>query len=207
VDRTQVTDNFHRLYYDSHVWTNTRWLGVGAEKCPLDLWIYQEILVEKRPDVIVECGTRYGGSALFMASVCDLIDHGRVISIDVADQRNGLAHPRIEFLIGSSVDQATVETVKGRLQADETVMAALDSDHHREHVLEELEIYGGLVTAGQYLIVEDTNINGNPVAGYYGPGPKEALGEFLPKHPEFTVDRSREKFFLTFNPGGFLLKQ
>ncbi len=61
MQQAETIREFHRLYYDSHVWTHTHWLGVGAEKCPLDLWIYQEILVEKRPDVIVECGTRYGG--------------------------------------------------------------------------------------------------------------------------------------------------
>jgi cephalosporin hydroxylase len=198
---------FHRLYYDSHVWVRTRWMGVGVEKCPLDLWIYQEIVAEKRPDVIVECGTRYGGSALYMAGICDLLGQGRVISIDISDRRGGLVHPRIEFLLGSSVDAATVDAVKSRLRPGEKVMIVLDTDHHRQHVLREMELYGPLVTSGQYMIVEDTNINGNPVAHYYGPGPKEALEEFLPKHPEFAADRSREKFFVTFHPGGFLLKR
>lgn len=206
MDREQIITDFHRLYYDSHVWTSTYWLGARVEKCPLDLWIFQELIAEKQPDVIVECGTRYGGSALYMAGICELIGRGRVISIDIADQRAGLSHPRIEFLIGSSVEPATVEAVKNRLRADERVMVVLDSDHHREHVLREMELYGGLTTPGQYMIVEDTNINGNPVAHYYGPGPKEALDEFLPRHPEFTVDRSREKFFVTWQPGGFLLK-
>jgi len=197
---------FHRLYYDSGVWTNTRWLGVGVEKCPLDLWMYQEIIVEKRPDVIVECGTLHGGSALFLASVCDAIGHGRIVSIDVSDQRRGLSHPRIDFRIGNSVDERTVHDVRKSTQPHEAVMVVLDSDHHREHVLREMELYGALVTEGQYMIVEDTNINGNPVAHYYGPGPKEAVEEFLPAHAEFTVDRSREKFFMTCHPGGFLLK-
>lgn len=68
-------------------------------------------------------------------------------------------------------------------------------------------LYGPMVTPGQYMIVEDTNINGNPVAESFGPGPKEAIAEFLPAHPEFTPDRSREKFFVTFQPGGYLLKR
>ena len=200
-----ITD-FHSLYYDSGVWTNTRWLGVGAEKCPLDLWVYQEIIVEKRPDVIVECGTLHGGSALFMASVCEAIGHGRVISIDVADRRGGLTHPRIDFRTGNSIAERTVQDVRGSIRPGEAVMAVLDSDHRREHVLREMEIYGALVTEGQYMIVEDTNIKGNPVAHYFGAGPKEAVEQFLPAHGEFTADRSREKFFLSFHPGGFLLK-
>src|SRR5579863_3456248 len=73
VEQKAVISDFHRLYYDTQVWSNTRYLGVHVFKCPFDLWIYQEILMEKRPDVIVECGTSHGGSALFIASFCDLI--------------------------------------------------------------------------------------------------------------------------------------
>lgn len=206
MDRVSATDHFHRLYYKSAVWTNTRWLGVKVQKCPLDVWVYQEILVEKRPDVIVECGTRFGGSALFMATVCDSIGNGRVISIDLFDLREGLTHPRIDFRLGNSVDERIVASVRSRIRAKESVMVVLDSDHHLPHVLREMELYGPLVSQGQYMIVEDTNINGNPVAPHFGPGPKEAVEQFLSGHPEFTVDRSREKFFLTFNPGGYLLK-
>ena len=71
-----IVDAFHELYYSrsaESTWQNTRWLGVTAYKCPLDMWIYQEIIFEQQPDVIVECGTCLGGSALFLASLCDLI--------------------------------------------------------------------------------------------------------------------------------------
>jgi cephalosporin hydroxylase len=71
-------------------------------------------------------------------------------------------------------------------------------------VLDELATYHRLVTPGSYLVVEDTNINGHPVLADFGPGPMEALDGFLPLHPEFVVDQTRENFFLTFNPRGFL---
>jgi cephalosporin hydroxylase len=54
------------------------------------------------------------------------------------------------------------------------------------------------------LIVEDSNVNGNPVPPQHGPGPAEAIAAFLPAHPAFGRDVSREKFLLTYNPGGFL---
>ena len=58
-----IVEQFHSLYYDSHsqTWNNTYWLGIPTQKCPLDLWIYQEIISEVRPDVIIECGTANGG--------------------------------------------------------------------------------------------------------------------------------------------------
>jgi cephalosporin hydroxylase len=74
-------------------------------------------------------------------------------------------------------------------------------------VIEELRAYGPLVTPGEYLIVEDTNINGHPVAPQFGPGPMEAVDEFLAANDDFYIDDEREKFFMTFNPRGFLRRK
>jgi cephalosporin hydroxylase len=54
------------------------------------------------------------------------------------------------------------------------------------------------------LVVEDTNVNGHPVMPDFGPGPWEAARSWLPSHPDFEVDRAREKFLATFNPRGYL---
>ena len=83
-------------------------------------------------------------------------------------------------------------------------MVILDSDHTKEHVLRELELYSHFVTNGQYLIVEDSNIHGHPVRRELPPGPWEAIEEWLPTQDDFTQDREREKLLLTFNPGGYL---
>ena len=83
-----VTDAFHRVYHNNW-WNrtvlNTYWLGVQTMQCPLDMWVMQEIMYETRPDVVIETGTRLGGSALYFASIFDLLGRGRVISIDIRD--------------------------------------------------------------------------------------------------------------------------
>jgi cephalosporin hydroxylase len=206
-DRAAVVDDFHRLWYDVGVrqhfgWTT--WLGHRVLKYPGDLLVYQEILVETRPDLVIETGTFNGGSALFLATIMDAIDHGRVVTVDVEAKPGRPEHPRIEYLTASSTAPETVASMTERAEAASGVMVILDSDHTREHVVDELERYAPLVTPGGYLIVEDTNINGHPVVEDFGPGPMEAVEEFLPRHPEFERDATREKLLMTFNPGGFL---
>jgi cephalosporin hydroxylase len=193
---------FYRAYGESGVWWDTHWLNCNVCKCPLDLWIYQEILHRTRPDVIVETGTFYGGSALYLASMCDLIGNGRVISIDIKDWGTRRDHPKILYLDGSSIAPEVVNRVKTEVDGVERVMVILDSDHKKDHVLGELQAYAPLVTEGCYLIVEDT-----PAAKIEGyPGPAEAIEEFFASDSSLVVDPECEKFRMTFNPGGYLKK-
>src|SRR5215211_5565130 len=91
-----VTDEFNRLYYASNVWMQTLWHGVPVAKTPADLWVYQEIIWENRPDWIIETGSWMGGSALYLAEQLEQIG-GQLISIDI-DGRDRPAHPRITWL-------------------------------------------------------------------------------------------------------------
>jgi cephalosporin hydroxylase len=54
------------------------------------------------------------------------------------------------------------------------------------------------------MVVEDTDINGHPVFPSFGPGPMEALQDFLRVDRRFVIDHSREKFGMTFFPDGWL---
>ncbi len=199
---------FHKLYYKKAEETvfGTRWMGVPAFKCPLDLWIYQEIIFETKPDKIIECGTKKGGTTFFLASICEMIGHGEIISIDTIDFPDKPQHKRITYLHGSSTSDEIVKNVKGKIGIGEKVMVILDSNHRRHHVLDELRIYNKLVTKGNYMIVEDTNINGHPVFCDYGPGPMEALNIFLDENSDFTIDKSKERYMMTLNPRGYLKK-
>lgn len=182
------------------------WLGVPAQKCPFDLWVYQELVHELRPGVIVECGTADGGSALYLASICDLLGEGEIVTVDIRDLPGRPQHGRITYLTGSSTAPEIVEAIRERVDGRSPVLVILDSNHERDHVLDEMRLYGALVTPGSYLVVEDSNINGHPVLPDFGPGPLEAIEAFLAETDEFAVDESREKYFLTFNPRGYLRK-
>lgn len=201
-----VTNRFHKLYYyrRERTWRNTTWLGAAVLKCPLDLWVYQEILHELRPDWIVETGTAFGGSASYLAALCDLIGAGRILTIDPLEREGRPVHPRIAYLRGRSTDPEILARVEASVAGADTVLVLLDSDHSRDNVLAELRAYHRFVTPGSYCVVEDGNVGGHPVSREFGPGPTEAIRAFLAENPAFEVDRSREKFYLTFNPGGYL---
>ena len=204
---------FHRIYHNN--WWNrtvldTRWFGAEAMQCPLDMWVFQEILYETRPDVVVETGTRKGGSSSYFASILDLLGNGRVITVDIVDYPDKPQHNRVSYLTGSSTSQEIIDKIKEFISPGEKVMVFLDSDHSKAHVQKELELYSGLVTPGNYLIGDDTHLNGHPIftpAVAPRPGPMEAVEEFLSGNPNFVADRSREKFGFTFNPNGFLKRE
>lgn len=204
----RIVERFHKLYYDSSeeggTWKDTYWLGVTTWKCPLDLWVYQEMIFELRPDVIIETGTAFGGSALFLAGVCDHVDKGRIITIDIEEKPGRPEHERIRYLRGSSTSGEIVDEVGRSVANGDRALVILDSDHGKKHVLDELRAYSRFVERGSYIIVEDTNINGHPVLPQFGPGPMEAVQEFVKKNSDFAVDSGKEKFYMTFNPRGFL---
>lgn len=202
-----AANQFHRSFYYRRktTWENTAWLGAPLLKCPLDLWVYQEILHDLKPEFVIECGTKWGGSSYFMAGIFDLIGKGRIITIDIEDLKEGHpTHERVDYLIGSSTSPGIAERVKSIVGDAGPVMVILDSDHSHIHVLDELLIYSEMVTLGSYIIVEDTNVGGHPVRPAFGPGPMKAVHDFLKTTDAFEFDRSRTKYMLTFNPNGYL---
>jgi cephalosporin hydroxylase len=201
---------FHVLYYDVErlqTWEDTRWMGARVLKNPFDLWSYQEIVHETRPDLVVETGTFNGGSTLYFASLLDCVGGGRVLSVDIEPQDGLPGHPRIEYRRDSSVSDGTLAWVAEACAGAERVMVVLDSDHSRDHVLAEMRAYAGFVTPGCYMVVEDGNVNGHPVFRGHGPGPTEALRAFLREDARFEPDPRRERFLMSFNPGGWLRRR
>jgi cephalosporin hydroxylase len=195
---------FIEAYWNSLAWKQLRWLGHPVEATPTDLLAYQEILEEVRPDWVIETGTGTGGRALFLASVCELLGHGQVVSIDARQPEPGLAHPRLTTIAQAADADEGAAAVRALVGDAPKAIVLLGARSGAQRTRKEFELYHELVPSGSYLIVEHTVVNGRPVWPGFGPGPTEALRRILPVHGEFHPDPTRERGGLTFNPGGFL---
>jgi cephalosporin hydroxylase len=189
-----------------------RFMGLLCLQHPFDAWITQEIIFETRPEVIVECGSLGGGSAVMWATYLETYAaDARVIAIDIEDRTHEARQMpiwdrRVTFIEGSSVDPDVVARVHELVDGRRT-MVILDSLHTEAHVAAELEAHAGLVSPGCYLIVQDGFVNGHPCEDDWGPGPLEAIEAFLATDDRFEVDRSRERMMFTLNPSGFLRRR
>ena len=176
---SDVAEQFHVKFYNSQQWASMTWLGIPMLQNPNDSQVMQELLFEIKPDVIIEAGTFCGATALYYATIMDQIKPlCKIFTIDIAPQPQ--VKDAAKFMVwkkhvfpitGSSVDPAVVDQIKKQIPNNAVVLVTLDSDHHHDHVLKELQIYSQFVTPGSYLVLQDTNINGHPVFPTYGPGP------------------------------------
>jgi cephalosporin hydroxylase len=184
----------------------SKYHGIPTLKSPLDFWIYQEILWETRPEVIIEIGNFHGGSLLALAHACDALGTGRILGVDIS--HDGVypqvrAHPRVTLLTGDACD--TLPAVERALEGNSEVMIIEDSAHTYENTLKVLESYSRLVGRGKYFVVEDGICHHGLDVGPQ-PGPYEAVETFVKANTNFVVDRTREAYCVTWNPKGYLRK-
>jgi cephalosporin hydroxylase len=217
-----VIKRFHGLYAGAHCqakrdagdagamppWTEVTWLGKQVVKCPIDLWMYQEIIWETRPQIIIETGTGGGGSAFYFATLFSIIGEGQVLTIDTAYYPELLPnHDRITHITGDSVSvHDVILGYLSNLYQGVRKMVVLDSLHTYEHVKRELELYAPLVSPGCYLVVEDTGW-GSKEDTESGNWCNRAVAEFLKDNLEFEADLSRERHLITSNHGGWIRRK
>lgn len=198
---------------------NFKWMGRPIIQYPQDIVALQEIIWDTKPDLIIETGIAHGGSLIFYASMLQLLGgDGHVLGIDIdirAHNRVAIEeHPlsnRISMIEGSSVDASVIEQIAEYAKKSSSTMVILDSNHTRDHVLQELQLYSSFVTKDNYLVVLDTAIELMPAEFFtdrpWGKGNNSmiAVQEFLQSTDSFALDSSiEEKLLITVAPGGYL---
>ena len=217
----QVIKRFIDIYSQAELWRQTTWLGVSSVQTPCDNWVMQEIIYEVKPDFIIETGTLQGGTTLYYASVLEQVNkNGKVLTVDIEDSRDKKAleselfKERVEFIKGDSVSQEVIDKIGERVK-NHTVLVTLDSLHTKEHVLKELKLYSQFVSPGSYIVVQDTywdlmarSMKKDLVARGWmenrAEGPLGGVKEFLKTNDNFQIDKSKEKYLLTWYTSGYL---
>lgn len=205
VDQATIDDLNVKLYRHIHLQKREpTWRGVRVIKMPSDMILYAQVIQQNKPRWIIECGTKFGGSALYLQDMLDIVgEGGRVITIDkypVADLHHD---PRITYITGSSTDPDLVAGIRETVEGT-PVMVILDSDHSRVHVKWELKRWSPLVTPGQFLVIEDCY---SQSADLYGPG--EARDWFLGDGigDQFIQTNLDRQFAVGFCRGGWLRRK
>ena len=185
-------------------WYRQSWLGVPIWQLPEDLMLLQRIVAGIRPALIVETGTKYGGSALYFASLLELLDlrESQVITVDICETdeaRTLLADHRLaryvqHRLVGSSLDPQVLACVTAAVAAAAgPVLVFLDDWHGGDHVLAELQAFAPFVGLDGMMVVADTSfadLAGTPVAPFRSllySNPRTAIAKFLNSTNDFEI--------------------
>lgn len=181
--------------------------GIKAIRCPFDYVIYQMIINEVKPDLVIEVGTNIGGGALYIADLLDMNGKGILHTIDIVDvvDPSVKQHNRIKFFTKGWEDYNLELT-----QEFEKILIIEDASHYYKDTIGILNKFNSLVSVDSYFIIEDGIINELGFEKELLGGPLKALREFLPNHPEFIVDRKWCDMFgknATFNVNGYLKRR
>jgi len=190
--------------------------GVPMWKLAMDLRRYAMVIAATKPDVIVETGTMWGGSALWFEQYgCD------VITVDIDDRPARLysAYAKCQhttFILGDCLDPGVLAQIRERIGGRRT-MVSLDSAHDAPHVAAEIGVYAPLVTPGCYLVVEDGIFDLDPTdkgkaqGGAAIPevgGPLRAIESILVDNPYWTRDVEIERVNpLSYYPAGWWIRK
>jgi cephalosporin hydroxylase len=213
-----AVEAYHKWAHGTGVWVHTKWRGVTSHKFPTDMWNYQEILHTLQPVIVLELGTRFGGTTLFFSDVMKHVHSSsgrpyRILTVDI--DRSSIddqvfSEPNVEILSAPSASLRMQERVRELRQGYEGPMFVIhDADHGEMNVTLELQMVAPVLRDGDYVIVEDSNLDGHDkaVAPGWGPSPYDAIVNYMAMNRGlFARDLQREfKFGFSQSVNGFLV--
>ena len=195
-----------------------QYMSVPLAKLPEDLRLYEHILWQTTPTVIVEIGVQYGGSALWFR---DRLEDLRrylpgpkplVIGVDL-DTSLALTNIQkapegIHLIEGDITSSAVATKVVQLVEPHSGVLVVDDGAHTYDSTLSALEVLAPLVRPGDFYVVEDTvvDVEALRVSPGWPRGAGRAVEDWLrtPTGSAFRRRRDMERYGVTCQPGGYL---
>ena len=164
--KKRVLSQFKNRNYQkiTHEWTkqslkngyiyNFTWQGIPIIKFPSDLIVFQEIIHDVKPDLIIETGVAHGGSLVFYSSIQRMYNKkAKTVGVEIDFRKHNKDNCSqlfkkygIQVIEKSSISEEAIKTLKKKVSKFKKVLVFLDSDHSHNHVLKELELYSQFVT-------------------------------------------------------------
>lgn len=196
------------------------WLGEPMLQTPDDILTLQELIFKTKPDVIIEIGVAWAGTLLLYDTLSNFSGTKKIIGVDIFipdDLKKRIfsksKSKKIKLLTADSTDKITFNKIKKLCGKYKNILIHLDSNHTKDHVLKEINLYSNLLKKNNYLVVGDTIIENIPTQKHRkrewskGNNPFNAIVEFLKKNKNFKIDKTINfKQLLTNNPNGYLRK-
>lgn len=185
---------------------NVTYREIKAQRSPFDYVIYQMIISEVQPDLIIEIGTNFGGGALYMADLLNNLGNGMVHSVDITNNCSDIVknHPRIK-LFHDGYDNYDLNLIKEEYK----VLIIEDASHTYEDSINALNKFYSYVSVNSYFIVEDGIVDKLGASKKFNGGPCKAIREFMTNNNDYIIDRKWCDFFgknATNNVNGYLKK-
>lgn len=192
---------FHNVMHRHY----TKYAGRTVLKNPFDWIVMMDIIQETKPELIIEIGCFDGGFTLWMAHFCQSLGiDTKILGADITTRPTQVSHPNIQWITGDIMAASTLAQVE-EAAAGSRGLVIEDSDHKYHVTKRILQDYHKFVAPGSYFVVEDTIVEAMNLPPF--PGPLNAVKEFAEANSEgWKIDRTREKYIMTYNPMGYLLR-
>ena len=186
---------------------NYTWRGVSCMKNPFDFALLFKLIWDLKPRTIMEIGSNRGGSALMLADMVNLYGLDcHIWSVDV-NRVDDIHDHRITFLEGDALDLSGTFSPEMLATMPRPWLVLEDSAHLYETSLGVLRFYHEYLAPGDYVIVEDGNVDDMGRSEEFHGGPNRAIKEFFESCPgSYRLDTGNCDYWghnMTWNTNGY----
>ena len=184
-----------------------RWRDLEMTKFPTDLYIYQQLIWEARPDIIVEVGTQRGTSAQFFDELIKAYGNNdvRVVTVDInpvpEPQKSVLDGLGVVMVTGDIREKSTQQRIVSHIEGKK-FMVVDDGSHKYEDVMASLQFFEQYQTTGNYMVVEDgiTDV----MLSRKNRNALQAVDDFLSLNADYKRVSEYDAWMLTTTFGGII---